>query len=72
MVWKINHIIRLLNVLTFLNIITPAAKVYNLPKDWFSRNPLEWASPALPLPIPSPVPTFAPICKIFISNKLLS
>ena len=49
--WKSNRIIKLLNVLTFLNILTPAAKVYYLPKDWLSRNPLEWASPALPLPI---------------------
>ncbi len=49
--WKCNRIIRLINVLTFLNILTPGAKVYHLPKDWLSRNPLEWASPALPLPI---------------------
>ena len=49
--WKTNHIIKILNILTFLNVITPAAKVYYLPKDWYSRNPLEWASPALPLPI---------------------
>ena len=49
--WESNRIIKLLNLLTFLNIVTPAAKVYNLPKDWFSRNPLEWSSPALPLPI---------------------
>ena len=49
--FKSNRIIKLLNLLTFLNVLTPAAKVYYLPKDWFSRNPLEWASPALPLPI---------------------
>ena len=49
--WERNRIIKLLNLLTFCNVITPAAKVYYLPKDWFSRNPLEWASPALPLPI---------------------
>jgi len=46
-----SRIIKLLNVLTFLNLLTPAAKVYYVPKDWLLKNPLEWAIPALPLPI---------------------
>jgi hypothetical protein len=33
-----------------LNILTPAAKVFGLPQQWW-RNPLSWASPYLPLPI---------------------
>ena len=34
-----------------LNVLTPALKVYGIPPDWFAVNPLEWATPALPLPI---------------------
>ena len=34
-----------------LNVLTPALKVYGIPPDWWAINPLEWATPALPLPL---------------------
>ena len=34
-----------------LNILTPALKIYGLPPDWWAISPLEWATPALPLPV---------------------
>ena len=46
-----NRIIKLLNFLTFLNILTPALKVFHVPSNWLSTNPLNWATPALPLPV---------------------
>ena len=45
------RITKIINVLLFLNVLTPAAVVYVVPSDWLTINPLEWASPALPLPI---------------------
>ena len=34
-----------------LNVLTPALKVYGIPPEWWTINPLEWATPALPLPL---------------------
>ena len=34
-----------------LNVLTPALKMYGIPSDWLSTNPLEWVTPALPLPV---------------------
>ena len=34
-----------------LNVLTPALKVYGIPPEWWAVNPLEWATPALPLPV---------------------
>ncbi len=45
------RIIKLLNLLTFINILTPAVKVYYVPSNWLSTNPLNWINPALPLPV---------------------
>ena len=46
-----DRVIKLLNLLTFINILTPAAKVYNVPSNWLTTNPLNWFTPALPLPV---------------------
>lgn len=46
-----NRIIKLLNLLLFINIITPAVKVFYVPSNWLSTNPLNWITPALPLPV---------------------
>ncbi len=34
-----------------LNVLTPALKVYGIPPDWWAVSPLEWVTPALPLPV---------------------
>ena len=34
-----------------LNVLTPALKIYGIPQDWLAISPLEWVSPALPLPV---------------------
>jgi len=34
-----------------LNVLTPALKIYGIPLDWWAISPLEWSTPALPLPI---------------------
>ena len=34
-----------------LNVLTPALKIYGIPQDWLDISPLEWATPALPLPV---------------------
>ena len=34
-----------------LNVLTPAFKIYGIPQDWLAISPLEWVSPALPLPV---------------------
>ena len=45
------RITKIINIFLFLNVLTPAAVVYVVPSDWLTTNPIEWASPALPLPI---------------------
>ena len=45
------RITKIINMFLFLNVLTPAAVVYVVPSDWLTTNPLEWANPALPLPI---------------------
>ena len=49
--WSNERLIYFLCFILMLNIITPAAKIYSVPSDWWNTNPLEWSSPALPLPI---------------------
>ena len=34
-----------------LNVLTPALKIYGIPQDWMTISPLEWGTPALPLPV---------------------
>ena len=34
-----------------LNVLTPALKVYGIPSDWWAISPLQWVTPALPLPV---------------------
>ena len=46
-----SRVIKLLNLLTFINILTPAGKVYTVPSNWLTTNPLNWFTPALPLPV---------------------
>ena len=48
--WSNKKLIYFLNLILLFNILSPAAKVYNIPPDWWKTNPLEWSSPALPLP----------------------
>ena len=45
------RISKIINILLFLNVLTPAVFFYVVPIDWLNRNPLEWLQPVLPLPI---------------------
>jgi len=49
--WSNDKLIYFLNIILLFNILSPAAKVYYVPADWWKTNPLEWLTPALPLPL---------------------
>ena len=49
--WSNEKLIYFLNFILMFNILTPAAKVFYVPPNWWKTNPLEWSSPALPLPL---------------------
>ena len=49
--WSNKKLIYFLNLILMFNIFTPGAKVFYVPPDWWKTNPLEWSSPALPLPL---------------------
>ena len=48
--WSDRHLSVWIAWLLGLNILTPAAKVFGVPSAWW-KNPIEWASPYLPLPV---------------------
>ena len=49
--WSNDKLIYFSNIILMFNILSPAAKVFYVPPDWWKTNPLEWSTPALPLPL---------------------
>lgn len=49
--WQESKFKFLMSFIIGLNVLTPALVVYGIPPDWWEVNPLEWATPALPLPL---------------------
>ena len=49
--WQESKFKFFLSFIIGLNVLTPGLKVYGIPPNWWAVNPLDWAIPALPLPL---------------------
>ncbi len=49
--WQESKFKFFLSVIIGLNVLTPGLKVYGIPPNWWAVNLLDWAIPALPLPL---------------------
>ena len=49
--WSNDKLIYFSNIILMFNVLSPAAKVFYVPLNWWKTNPLEWSTPALPLPL---------------------